>query len=128
MATTQNKVMAKGYDAGGPITHKRFVKFDSAGKLVQCDTDGEASYGVSIYSVSNAEIALGKGVSALTDGRAIVTAAAAINAGQYVKTDATGKADVAASGDIVLGMCDLAAAGAGNDCTVDLSKGGALLA
>lgn len=127
MPTAENHVLAKGYDAGGPITHKRFIKFDANGNLVQCDTDGEKAYGVSKFSVSNAEIALGKGVSALTQGRATVMAAEAINAGDPVATDATGKAVVADSGDFVLGMCDLAAAGANDECTVDLSKTSAVL-
>lgn len=122
MATTQNHVLAKGYDAGEALTKKRFVKLNTSNEIEMCDTSGEEAYGVTLFSVSTAELALGKGASVLTQGRAILEAAEAIPTGSPVSTDNAGKAQVANSGDIILGMCDLGCDGAGDECSVDLSK------
>lgn len=94
----------------------------------QCDTDGERAYGVAIYGVTADEINQGKLASVLTDGRAIVEASVAINEGQNVTTTNDGRAKVAASGDWIIGMCDEPSGAAGDECSVDLTKGGHLLA
>lgn len=115
---------AKGKNASGPITKHRFVKLDTAAAdgetAKQCDTLGELAFGVSLFSVSASEITKGKGVSVITDGRAIVEASAAIPVMSLVSTAADGRAKVAAAGEYIIGICDEPAAGAGNQCTVDL--------
>lgn len=126
MPASSNFVMGKGKNAGGAITKKRFVKLDDSAAdgetVIQCDSAGEAAYGVAVYSVSTAEIAKGKGCSVLTDGRAIVEAGSALPVGTLVATDADGKAVGAASGDAIAGMVDEPALLAGDECSVDLSK------
>lgn len=125
MAATKNFLMAKGKNASAAVTKKRFVKLDSAatdGETVkQCDTAGEAAFGVSEFDVSTAEIAKGKGVTCHTEGRAILEASEAIAVGQAVATTNDGRAKVATSGNYILGVCDEPASGAGNECSVMLS-------
>jgi hypothetical protein len=126
MPATSNFQMAKGRNAAVALTKKRFVKMvaDTTDSVTPCDTDGEDAYGVVLYSVSAAEILKGKLASVQTDGRAILEASEAIAAGQHVKTTNDGRAGVATTGDVVLGMCDEPATGVGNECSVDLSKRG----
>lgn len=128
MPATQNFTMGKGKNAGGAITKKRFVKLDTTAAdgetVIQCSVAGEAAYGVSLFSVSVAEIAKDKGASVLTDGRAIVEASEAIAVGDPVATTNDGRAKIATTGNHVLGMCDEPAGASGNECSVDLSKAG----
>lgn len=128
MPSTMNIDQAKGKNASGPITKKRFVKLDTAatdGETVkQCDTLGEFCYGVSLFSVSVAEISRGKGASVIIDGRAVLESAGAINAGTPVSSDALGRAKAAAAGEYICGWCDEPSTGAGNDCSVVLDKAG----
>lgn len=127
---TSNFTMAKGRNAASAITKKRFVKMvaDDTDSVEQCDTAGEDAYGAALFSVSDAEIAAGKLVSVHTDGRAILEAGEAIDAGQPVATDNAGKAVVATSGDIILGMCDEPCDGDGDEVSVDMSKRGGVAA
>ena len=122
---TQNIDMAKGADAGGPVTKARFVKLTGDQLAVQCNVAGEAAYGVSIYSCSAAEILKGKGLSILIDGRAIVELGpgGAISAGDLVTTDANGMAAPASSGDVIAGMCDEGGTNPGDQISVDLAQG-----
>lgn len=121
MATTSNFILSKGFKAGGPVTKQRFVKFDASGNIVMCSVSGEQAAGVAQFTATASEIALGKGASVMVQGRAILIAAEAIAAGDYVSTDANGLAQVANSGDVILGICDAPAAGANVQCSVDLS-------
>lgn len=129
MPATMNIGAAKGKNTSTPLTKKRFCKLDTAatdGETVKaCDTAGELAFGVTLFSVSSAEINRGKGASVITEGRAILEAAGAINNGQLVSTDNIGRARVAQAGDYILGMCDEPAAGAGNECSVRLEIAGA---
>jgi Uncharacterized conserved protein (DUF2190) len=124
MPASQNFVLAKGYDAGSAITKKRFVKFSADQTVVQCTVLGETACGVALFDVAAAEITKGKGASVLTEGRAIVEAAAAIAIGAKVTTNASGQAITAATGNNVLGICDEPASGAGAECSVHLGIGG----
>lgn len=128
MAVTQNIDAAKGKNAGGAIGKGRFVKLDTTAAdretVIQCSVDGESCFGVSMFSVSLAEIAQGKGCSVVTDGRAIVQAAAAIDVGVQVTTDVDGKAKAAAAGDQILGITDEPSLGADDYCSVYLDNMG----
>lgn len=132
MPTTMNIGAAKGKNASGALTKKRFVKLDTAatdGETVkQCDAAGELAYGVSLFSVSADEITRGKGASVITEGRAIVEASEVLAVGDLVATTNDGRAAVAATGNVVLGSVDEPAAAIGNDCTVHLWAGGAVSA
>jgi hypothetical protein len=122
---------AKGKNAGGPITHKRFVKLATAAAApdgetcVQCSVAGEMAFGVSLFSVSGSEIVRGKGASVQTDGIAIVEASAALTVGQAVMTDANGRAAVATAGLYVLGTVVEPASALGNECAIQLGIAGA---
>lgn len=128
MPASQNFILAKGKNVSGAVTKKRFVKLDTAaadGETVkQCDTLGENGFGVSLFSVSAAEILKGKGASVMIDGRAIVEAAAALVIGTVVTTDAQGRAAVAGAGNWIMGVVDEPALGVGQECGVDLTAGG----
>ncbi len=119
MPASMNIDQAKGKNASTPITKKRFVKLDlvaTDGETVKaCDTQGENSYGVSLFSVSSMEIARGKGASVITDGRAIVEAGATVALGDLVMTDSVGRAITATTGNYILGQCDENGGGAAGD-------------
>jgi hypothetical protein len=127
MPASQNYGLGKGRNAAAAITKKRFVKAvaGTPETVTPVTTLGEMAAGVSLFSVSAAEILKGKGVSVLVEGRAIVEASAAINEGQPVSTAADGRAKVAATGEFILGYCDEAASGATAECSVVLSLSGA---
>lgn len=127
MPASQNFGMAKGRDAGGAITRKRFVKMSADQTVVQCTVAGERAYGVSLFSVTVGEIAKGKGASILTDGRCIVEASEAITVGTPVATAADGRAKIATTGNQILGYCDEPASGAGAECSVDRTGAGGIV-
>lgn len=122
MPATQNVVLSKGYDAAAAITKKRFVKISGEQQVTQCTVAGELAIGVSLFSVSAAEITKGKGVSVLEMGRAIVEAGAAVAVGAKVATDNQGRAVTSAAGNTVLGVCEKGAGAAGSECTVRLTS------
>ena len=129
MPATFNHGLVKGRNASGPITKKRFVVRDTAatdGETVKqaSSATGDALAGISIFSVSLAEINHGKGCSVVMSGRAIVTAAAALAVGDVVTSDANGMAAVAVAGDWVGGVVDEPAAGAGDDCSIVIACDG----
>ena len=130
MPATHNIDQAKGKNAGGAITSKRFVKLDTTATdgetVVQCDTIGEGAYGVSLFSVSTSEITVGKGCSVIIDGRAVMIAGEALAVGDLVMTGADGKPYVATSGHAVLGSVDEPAAAAGDECSIYLDRMGVL--
>lgn len=135
MPATFNHGLAKGRNAGGAITKKRFVVLDTTAadgetviQATDADTVATPLYGVSIFSVSVAEIEKGKGCSVVMEGRAIVTAATALAIGAVVTTDANGKAVVATTGDWIGGVVDEPAPGADDDCTIVVACNGSAYA
>lgn len=125
MPASSNFLMAKGKNASAAITKKRFVKLDTTdatGETVkQCDTSGERAFGVAFIGATTTEIAKGKGVPCLTEGRAIVEAGAALAVGVEVMTDASGRAVAATAGLYILGVVDEPASGIGAECSIALS-------
>lgn len=128
MPASQNVVLSKGYDAAAAITKKRFVKLTGEQQVSQCSVAGEMAIGVSLFSVSVAEIAKGKGASVLEEGRAIVEAGAVLAVGNKISTDNQGRAKVAVATEHVLGICEKGASGAGKECTVRLASAPHILA
>lgn len=120
MPATQNIEMAKGYDAASAVTKNRFVKFTTADPLSveQCNAQGEDACGVTMFTVSDAEILRGKGVSVIHEGIAILEASEAIVTGAKVTTGADGRVENANSGDWILGTCREPASGANAQCSV----------
>lgn len=124
MPASGNFVLAKGKAAGGAIAKKRFVKLDPNTEegVIQCSSQGERAYGVSMFTVTTDEIDLGKGVTVQVEGRAVVELGVdTMSVGEFVTTDSSGRAMVATTGDIVLGVCDQAGPGTGGECSVLLS-------
>jgi len=129
MPATFNHGLVKGRNASGPITKKRFVVRDTTatdGETVNqaSSATGDSLAGVSIFSVSLAEISHGKGCSVVMSGRAVVTASEALASGDVVTSDADGKAAIAATGDWIGGVVDEPAAGAGDDCSIVIACDG----
>ncbi len=127
MPATFNHGLVKGRNASGPITKKRFVVRDddvADGETVKqaagAAVADEPLAGVSIFSVSLAEINHGKGCSVVMTGRAVVTAATALAVGTVVTADANGKAVAVASGNWIGGVVDEPSAGADNDCSINI--------
>lgn len=125
MPASSNFVLAKGKNATAAITKKRFVKVDGTDHegVKQCDAQGENAIGVSLFSVSAAEILKGKGCSVQMQGIAIVEASAALAEGSLVTTGTAGKAEAAASGDYVLGMVIEPSTADTTECAVLLNVG-----
>lgn len=123
MPATQNHGLVKGRNASAPITKKCFLIRDtgaSDGESVKMavSATAHALAGVSVFSVSAAEIVQGKGATVVMDGRAVVTVGAAdLNEGDVVTSDANGNAIVAATGNFIGGVVDEAGT-AGNDCSI----------
>jgi hypothetical protein len=133
MPATFNHGLVKGRNASGPITKKRFVVRDTAaadGETVKqaSSATGDTLAGISIFSVSLAEIAHGKGCSVVMSGRAVVTASETLAVGDIVTADAEGKAAVATTGDWVGGVVDEPAANAGDDCSIVIACDGSVAA
>lgn len=92
----------KTYTASGAITKFRFVKFNAANTVEECDAQGEAAMGVAVETAAD-----GRSVSVyqLSDGGIIpIEASAAITALDEITTGTAGKAEAGASGDILLGV------------------------
>jgi hypothetical protein len=125
MPASQNVLLAKGKNVSNALTKKRFVKFDTAAAdhetVKACDTVGELAAGVSLFSVSAAEILKGKGASVQMVGIAIVEASVAIAEGQLVSTTNVGKAKVAVATEYVLGVCIEPSTGDTTECAVLLN-------
>lgn len=65
---TGNFVLDKGYDAGGPVTKFRAVKYTGTEEVSQSAAEGDKIAGFAQFSVSAAEILKGKGVSVRIEG------------------------------------------------------------
>lgn len=130
MPATYNHGLAKGRNAGGAIAKNRFVVQDTTADdgetVIQASsaTDTVPPIGVSIFGVSTAEIAQGKGVSVVMDGIAVVTAGSALTVGMIVTTDADGKAVEATTGDWICGYVNEPADAEDDVCSVFLSDPG----
>lgn len=91
----------KTYTAVGAISQYRFVKLSAANSVEECDTQGEAALGVCVSDAADGEAV---SVWMLADGGIIpVEAGAAITALDEITTGTAGKAEAAATGDVILG-------------------------
>lgn len=82
--------------ANGAITKRRFIKYNDA----QCNGKGQLAKGVSRDEDSDT----GTPFAICIDGTALVEAGEALDAGDQVTTDGTGKAVVAGYGNYVNGV------------------------
>lgn len=126
-AVIGDKDIRPGYnETGVEIASRRFVKSvaGSAPDSVELCGDGERAMGVSMQSIEDEE----RG-NVQTSGKAIVVAAVAIAAAVDVASDATGKAVVATTGEVVMGRTVTASTGADEEVEIELNpQGGNLVA
>ena len=89
------------YTAVGAITKYRFVKLSAANSVEECDSQGEAAVGVAVETQAAGEAVsvwpLGKG------GIIPIEESAAISVLDEITTGTAGKAEAAATGDVILG-------------------------
>ena len=99
----------KTFTAVGVINKYRFVKFSAANSVEECDSQGEAAMGVAVETQANGEAV---SVWMLSDGGIIpVEASASITVLDEITTGTAGKAEAAATGDVILGAVVEAAGG-----------------
>lgn len=92
----------KTFTAVGGITKRRFVKLSTTNSVEECDTQGEAAVGVCVETVATGDAV---SVYMLADGGIIpIEASAAITVLDEITTGTAGKAEAAASGDVILGV------------------------
>jgi hypothetical protein len=132
MPAVGNYDRAKGYDTAVALTKYLFVKFtgtaDATGNpsVTPVTSKTDHALGVSIFDVTSAEIARGKGASVLEEGISPVTASGTIASGDLAGLTATGAVRTAQSGDRVVGLVHHGCAD-GELCTVDLECPGYIL-
>lgn len=118
--TAYRKTEVESFSAGSDLTTSqfRFVKLQSNGRVIRCDTAGERAYGVVLNKPANGETAQ----VAIGEGGSEVVAGGAVTRGVEVTTDNQGRA-VAATTDkyYVNGIARTAASAAGNRFGVNLT-------
>ncbi|MEO1208390.1 MAG: capsid cement protein [Cyanobacteria bacterium J06638_20] len=111
--------------SGADLAQGRFVDIGASG-LTTPTANGDA-VGVTAEAYDDSEVTAGRGspaIPVLVEGIVEVEASAAIAVGADVATGADGRAATAASGNVVLGKCVLAAGAAGEFASVLLTKRG----
>lgn len=124
MSFSGDRILIPGLEASGDLSSAqyRFVKMSATAKQVsQCSVDGEAVVGVLLNKPS----AAGRAAQVAALGTIPVEAGEAITAGDYIKTDSSGRAAKAEQtstgadvGDFVVGTAIESASAAGDLVTV----------
>lgn len=96
----------------------KFVTLESTGKVILANSAGEQAYGVVIVGA-----AADRAVTVVRTGSVMVEAGGTIAAGAAVATNAAGKAQTAATGNIVMGYAKEAGV-SGQLIEVELFTGG----
>jgi hypothetical protein len=126
MPAYSNFVLAKGYDASDALDARKFVKMDGEETVTPVTAKTDVPKGVSIFDVTLAEIAKGKGASVLGEGIAEVISSGTTSPGELAGLTADGSVRTAQSGDRVVGQVVHGADDAGH-CAVELSLPGYIL-
>lgn len=98
-----NFVLDKGWLAGEAMTKYEFVKLVGSETINACDTQGERALGVLQEEVSAADATNGRIASVRVLGISRVIAGATISEFDLLTVGADGRAEVAATGDVVVG-------------------------
>ena len=98
-------------EAGVAVTQRRFVIQTANG--VTAATGGEMCVGVSMGDVADTDESRALAVAANVGGRFEVEASEAITKGANIAADAAGKAKIATTGEVILGVADTAVAADG---------------
>lgn len=125
---TGNYIQDKGYDAAAAITKFRAVKFSAEETVTPVVAATDPVAGIAQVSVTAAEILKGKGCAIRRMGASEMEASAAIAVGALIAMTVDGRAVTAVTGNRVIGVCDEAAAVAGERIRATLSLPGTILA
>lgn len=126
-SATRNYVQDKGYNAAAALTKFRAVKFSAVETVTPITAVTDLVAGVVQHDVTADEINQGKGASICRIGATLMEASEAITVGTLVSVSANGRAAVASTGEVAIGICDEPAAGAGEYCRVTLDLPGRLM-
>ncbi len=113
---------------GAQVLRGRFVNVGGTGQAVQHAAQGTDNFGVSLESVTTAEYNSGEGQRTIAvaphnaGGRVPVEAGAAIVLGANITTGADGRAETAATGDVIFGTAQEAAGAAGEFITMLMDR------
>jgi hypothetical protein len=115
--STENVLQKVTREAGGTIRARRFVKDAPGGKVVECDTAGEASCGISQYAADTTdhqEVTLLRGGDIIYEAGGVIT-----DVNPLIATDSQGRGVVAVPGDAILmkGVNGSSAGAAGQKAT-----------
>lgn len=123
-----NYIQDKGYNAAVALTKFRAVKFSAAETVTPVTAATDVVAGIVQHDVATAELAKGKGASVRVEGISVMEASEAIAVGQLVSITTTGKAQVAAATERVIGVCVHAAGADTEFISVKLDLPGSILA
>ena len=126
-SVTANYIQDKGYNAAAALTKYRAVKFSAAETVTPVAAVTDLVAGIVQHDVTAGEITKGKGASIRVEGDSIMEASEAITIGTLVSVSANGRAAVASTGEVCIGICVEAASGAGEFCRVKLDLPGRLM-
>lgn len=126
-STTRNYIQDKGYNAAAALTKFRAVKWSAAETVTPVTAVTDLVAGVVQHDVTAGEILLGKGASIAVEGDTLMEASEALAVGQLVSVSANGRAALASTGEVCIGICTEPASGAGKYCRVKLDLPGRLM-
>lgn len=121
------------FESVRPITHeaaatairiRRFLVLNTAAQVAEAGADAEA-VGVSLEAVAVSSAGTTLAVAALDGSKVEVAAGAAVTIGDFVTSDAQGRAVTATTGERILGQA-MEAAGAADEVITILTGKGAL--
>lgn len=101
-----NEGLIKTYTAGGTINQYRIVKFGASDKEALQASDATDKFAGVVGLPTGTTAALGQSVDVIKSGVADVDYGGTIARGDYLTSDADGKAIVATSGDNIIGTAE----------------------
>lgn len=114
------------FDAGsGGVRPNRIVKLDSAGTVVEAAAGTDKLLGVALdyQKADRSAIAQGNRVDVAEDGVVEVEAGGALSVGDFITSDANGRATATTTtGDLALGIAQNATSGAGELVSVKIDR------
>ncbi len=126
-SATRNYIQDKGYNAAAALTKFRAVKFSAAETVTPVTAITDIVAGIVQHDVTAGEILKGKGASIATMGASMMEASEAITVGTLVSISTNGRAAIASTGEVCIGVCVEPALGAGEFCRVQLDLPGRLM-
>lgn len=126
-SATRNYIQDKGYNAAAAITAFRGVKFSAVETVTPITAVTDLCAGIAQVGATAGEIAKGKGVSIAVEGDSVMEASEAITVGTLVSVSANGRAAVASTGEVCIGVCVEPAGAAGEYIRVKLDLPGRLM-